>query len=67
MFVSLYDLRFDTNPNQNLLYYTHRFTVGYVDDFEDLPFSLDALRRHLERLIIVSDPAQVIIALWMRV
>lgn len=47
---------------QKLLYITHDFTAQYVDDFEELPFDSDTLRRHVERLITVSAPLQAFIS-----
>ncbi|KAG4027988.1 hypothetical protein MFRU_025g00540 [Monilinia fructicola] len=41
-----------------LLHGSHNFTAQYIDDFEELPFDIDVLRRHIERLIIVSSPLQ---------
>ncbi|KAE8441809.1 hypothetical protein EG329_004262 [Mollisiaceae sp. DMI_Dod_QoI] len=43
-----------------LLYLSHNFSAQYIDDFEQLPFDLDSLRKHVERLIIVSAPAQTL-------
>ncbi|KAF7875256.1 hypothetical protein EAF04_002428 [Stromatinia cepivora] len=44
-----------------LLYGSHNFTAQYIDDFEELPFDIDILRRHVERLIIVSASLQVFV------
>ena len=44
---------------QNLLYYTQDFSAQYVDDFEQLPFDLDTLRNHVERLAMASAPWQI--------
>ncbi|RAL62368.1 hypothetical protein DID88_004934 [Monilinia fructigena] len=41
-----------------LLHGSYNFTAQYIDDFEELPFDIDILRRHIERLIIVSSPLQ---------
>jgi hypothetical protein len=43
------------------LYYTQDFATQYVDDFEELPFDLDELRTHVERLVIASGPWQAYI------
>lgn len=43
---------------QQILARSHRNTAQYIDDFEQLPFDVDALRRSMERLIIVSAPLQ---------
>ena len=44
---------------QLLLYYTQNVSVPYIEDFDDLPFDLDVLRSHAERLIMSSAPWQV--------
>lgn len=49
---------FNLNDRQKLLHGSHNFTAQYIDDFEELPFDIDVLRRHIERLIIVSSPLQ---------
>jgi hypothetical protein len=46
------------DPRQKLLMISYPFTAQYIDDFDELPFDLDTLRRHVERLIIVSAPLQ---------
>lgn len=43
---------------QILLYYTNDFTAQYVDDFDELPFDLDSVRHHVERLVVASQPWQ---------
>lgn len=50
-----------SNLLQKLLHSSHQFSAQYIDDFEELPFDLDTLRRHVERLIIVSAPVQTFI------
>ncbi|KAL3417389.1 hypothetical protein PVAG01_11389 [Phlyctema vagabunda] len=45
-----------------LLHHSHHFTAQYIDDFEELPFNIDAFRRYMERLIIVSAPFQTFIS-----
>jgi hypothetical protein len=47
---------------QKLLMGSHNFTAQYIDDFDELPFDYDTLRRHTERLIIVSAPLQTFIS-----
>ncbi|TAQ85295.1 hypothetical protein B7494_g6393 [Chlorociboria aeruginascens] len=42
-------------------YVSHNFTTQYIDDFEELPFNIVTLRRHVERLIVVSAPIQAFI------
>lgn len=44
-----------------LLHGSHNFTAQYIDDFEELPFDIDILRKHVERLIIVSASLQVFV------
>jgi len=41
-----------------LLYYTQNFSRQYIDDFEELPFDIDRLRDHVERIVIASAPWQ---------
>lgn len=41
---------------------SHNFTAQYMDDFDELPFDIDTLRRHVERLIIVSAPVQTLLS-----
>lgn len=41
-----------------ILYYTQEFSGQYVDDFDELPFDVDALRHHAERLVMASAPWQ---------
>lgn len=43
-----------------LLHYSRPFTAQYIDDFEELPYSSDTLRNHVERLITVSAPGMFI-------
>ncbi|TVY81863.1 hypothetical protein LSUE1_G007993 [Lachnellula suecica] len=52
----------EADQGQKLLSGSHGFTAQYIDDFEELPFSPDTLRRHFERLIIVSAPIQTFIS-----
>jgi hypothetical protein len=42
-----------------LLWYTQDFSVQYIDDFESLPFDIDTLRNHTERLVMASAPWQI--------
>jgi hypothetical protein len=49
---------FIANETQKLLHGSHNFSAQYIDDFEELPFDADTLRKHIERLIIVSAPLQ---------
>lgn len=51
-------MRLVINEIQTLLYYAYPYTSQYVDDFQTLPYSLSALRRHVERFILVSAPLQ---------
>ncbi|KAI9676426.1 MAG: hypothetical protein M1817_000583 [Caeruleum heppii] len=41
-----------------LLWYTQDFSTQYVDDFDQLPFDLNALKHHAERLILATAPWQ---------
>ncbi|KAE9382127.1 hypothetical protein N431DRAFT_321239 [Stipitochalara longipes BDJ] len=45
-----------------ILHGTHNFTAQYIDDFEELPFDIDTLRKHVERFIIVSAPLQTFLS-----
>jgi hypothetical protein len=51
-----------SNNEQILLHGTHNFTAQYVDDFDELPFDIDTLRKHVERFIIVSAPLQTFLS-----
>ena len=42
----------------SIIYYTQDFTAQYIDDFDDLPFDIDTLRKHVERIIMASGPWQ---------
>lgn len=46
------------NRRQSLLYGSHRYTAQYIDDFEKPCFDFDTLRRHVERLVVVSADMQ---------
>ncbi|RDW85209.1 hypothetical protein BP6252_02799 [Coleophoma cylindrospora] len=50
-----------------LLYHSHRFSAQYIDDFEELPFDIDTLRKNLERLIMVSASAQTFLSKVRRI
>lgn len=41
-----------------ILYYTQDFSGQYVDDFDELPFDLDASKHHIERFLMASAPWQ---------
>ncbi|KAI9760674.1 MAG: hypothetical protein M4579_001538 [Chaenotheca gracillima] len=41
-----------------VVYYTQDFCVQYIDDFDKLPFDVDVLRYHVERLVMASAPWQ---------
>ena len=41
-----------------LIYYTQDFSLQYIDDFEKLPFDVDTVRNHAERLVMASAPWQ---------
>ena len=34
------------------------FSAQYVDDFDELPYDVDSIRRHIERIVIASAPWQ---------
>lgn len=42
----------------NLIYYTQDFSAQYIDDFDELPFSIDSSRHYVERLVMASAPWQ---------
>ena len=42
-----------------LLYYSQDFSTQYIDDYDDLPFDINALRHNIERLAMASAPWQV--------
>ena len=42
-----------------LLWYTQDWSAQYIDDFETLPFDMETLRNHAERLVMGSAPWQV--------
>ncbi|TVY55057.1 hypothetical protein LCER1_G007475 [Lachnellula cervina] len=44
-----------------LLIGSHHFTAQYIDDFEELPFDIDTMRRYAERFIVVSAPLQTFV------
>ncbi|KAL9586498.1 MAG: hypothetical protein Q9212_000858 [Teloschistes hypoglaucus] len=41
-----------------LVWYTQDFAGQYIDDFDQLPFDVDSLRMHLQRLVMASGPWQ---------
>ena len=40
------------------MHYTQDFSAQYVDDFNELPFSVDSSQRYVERLVMASAPWQ---------
>ena len=42
-----------------LVYFTQDFSVQYIDDFNELPFDIDTVRNHAERLVMASAPWQI--------
>ncbi|TVY39143.1 hypothetical protein LOCC1_G007326 [Lachnellula occidentalis] len=40
---------------------SHQFTAQYIDDYEELPFDVDTLRKYVERFIVVSAPLQTFV------
>ena len=43
---------------QFLIYHTQNFSAQYIDDFDELPFDIDKLRDHVERIVLASAPWQ---------
>ncbi|MCJ1407476.1 hypothetical protein MMC19_001547 [Ptychographa xylographoides] len=41
-----------------VVFYTQNFSAQYIDDFDELPFDIDQLRDHVERIIMASAPWQ---------
>lgn len=41
-----------------LVWYTQDFSAQYIDEFETLPYEIDSVRRHVERIIFASAPWQ---------
>lgn len=41
-----------------LIYYTQDFSAQYIDDFDELPFSVNSVRQYIERLVMASAPWQ---------
>lgn len=41
-----------------IVWYTQDFSAQYIDDFDELPFDVDSIRLHLERIVIASAPWQ---------
>ncbi|KAI9794504.1 MAG: hypothetical protein M1833_000364 [Piccolia ochrophora] len=41
-----------------IIHYTQDFCVQYIDDFDELPFDVDLLRSHIERLVMASESWQ---------
>ncbi|KAL8830962.1 MAG: hypothetical protein Q9191_001142 [Dirinaria sp. TL-2023a] len=41
-----------------LVWYTQDFSAQYHDEFETLPYEIDSVRRHVERIIFASAPWQ---------
>ncbi|MCJ1394472.1 hypothetical protein MMC18_007350, partial [Xylographa bjoerkii] len=42
----------------NVIFYTQNFSAQYIDDFDELPFDIDQLRDHVERIFMASAPWQ---------
>ena len=36
-----------------LVWYTQDFSAQYIDDFDELPYDIDSVRRHIERIVLV--------------
>ena len=41
-----------------LVWYTQDFSAQYIDDFDELPYDVDSIRRHVERIVLASAPWQ---------
>ncbi|KAL9123381.1 MAG: hypothetical protein Q9187_000063 [Circinaria calcarea] len=41
-----------------LIFYTQGFSAQYIDEFDDLPYDIDTLRHHVERIVLASAPWQ---------
>ncbi|MCJ1335925.1 hypothetical protein MMC09_001199 [Bachmanniomyces sp. S44760] len=41
-----------------LIYHTQDYSAQYIDDFDELPFNIDTMRKHVERLVLASEPWQ---------
>jgi len=43
---------------QILVWYTQDFSAQYIDDFDKLPYDIDVIKHHVERIIFASAPWQ---------
>lgn len=43
---------------QILVWYTQDFSAQYIDDFDELPYDIDVITHHVERIIFASAPWQ---------
>ena len=56
--------RYDTGADnvvdamQILVWYTQDFSAQYIDDFDELPYDVDVIRHHVERITYASAPWQ---------
>ena len=41
-----------------MIFYTQGFSAQYIDEFDELPFDVDTLRHHVERIVLASAPWQ---------
>lgn len=48
----------DINGPQILVWYTQDFSAQYIDEFDNLPYELDSVRHHVERIVFASAPWQ---------
>ena len=48
----------DDESLQILVWYTQDFSAQYIDEFETLPYEIDSVRRHVERIVFASAPWQ---------
>lgn len=38
-----------------LVWYTQDFSAQYIDDFDELPYDVDSVRRHIERIVLARS------------
>jgi len=43
---------------QILVWYTQDFSAQYIDDFDELPYDIDVIKHHVERIVFASAPWQ---------
>lgn len=50
--------RWEKRLGYTIIWYTQNFSAQYIDDFDELPFDIDQLRDHVERIVVASAPYQ---------